>query len=447
MSPARRPPSVDAILRSAALAGALARHGRQTTADAIRAAVAEIRAGTLRPGDAAPRALAILDASARPSLRPVLNLTGVVLHTNLGRALLAESAITAATDIMRAPANLEYDLETGARGERDDHLRPLLRQLTGAEDALAVNNNAAAVVLVLAALAGGRESIVSRGELIEIGGSFRLPDIMRAAGTRLVEVGTTNRTHARDFEAAIGPDTALVLKVHPSNYRIEGFSHAVPVRELASIAHCHALPLVEDLGSGTLTDLARLGLPHERTVTEALRDGADLVTFSADKLLGGPQAGFILGRADLIRTIARHPLRRALRLDKIRIAALEATLRLYRDPDRLAAALPTLRVLTRPLADIRAMAERLAPVLAAWAGPGWRVGVIECRSQIGSGALPVETLASAGLALAPVSGSGLDAMATRLRALPTPVIGAIRDGAIRLDLRALEDEARLARLL
>jgi L-seryl-tRNA(Ser) seleniumtransferase len=399
------------------------------------------------PGGVAVRAIALLEAAATPSLRPVLNLTGVVLHTNLGRAVLAGPAIAAAAEAMGGAVALEYDLALGARGDRDDHVRPLLRELTGAEDALCVNNNAAALVLVLAGLAAGRESVVSRGELIEIGGSFRLPDMMRAAGTRLVEVGTTNRTHARDYEGAIGADTALLLKVHPSNYRIEGFAGAVPVRALAPIARRYGVPVVEDLGSGTLADLARHGLPRERTVSEALRDGADLVTFSGDKLLGGPQAGIVAGRKDLVAALARHPLRRALRLDKIRLAALEATLRLYRDPDRLAMALPTLRLLTRPPDAIRAMAERLAPALAAWAGEAWRVEVVACRSEIGSGALPVETIASAGLALIPREGGGLEGMAARLRGLRVPVIAAIREGAVRLDLRTLEDADQLLGLL
>ena len=432
-------PSVDRLLGGCG--DLVAIHGRAQVAQALRAALAAIREA---PPDPLPDPDAIraeaarrLEAEARPALRPVLNLTGTVLHTNLGRAILAPEAISAAQAAMAGPVALEYDLASGGRGERDSHLRGLLCALTGAEDATIVNNNAAAVLIVLNTLALGREVVVSRGELIEIGGAFRMPAIMQQAGALLREVGTTNRTHPRDYRDAIGPATALLMKVHTSNYRIQGFTAEVPPAGLAAIAREAGLALVHDLGSGTLVDPARWGLGHEPTVGRAIADGADLVTFSGDKLLGGPQAGFILGRRELIAAINRNPLKRALRLDKIRLAAIEATLRLYRDPDRLAERLPTLRLLTRPREAIRAQAERLAGRVAERLG--CEVRVIDCASQIGSGALPGETLPSAGLALSPDP----EAIARRLRAGPCPVIGRIRDGALVLDLRCLEDDAAL----
>jgi L-seryl-tRNA(Ser) seleniumtransferase len=444
----RKLPSVDEVLRTPLAAAAIQRFGRHATTDAVRKTLANARvagiAGATVPeaSDVAADALAQIKAGERPSLSPVFNLTGTVLHTNLGRALLSDEAVEAVRVAMLGAVALEFDVGKGERGERDDHLRALICELTGAEDATVVNNNAAAVLLVLNTFALGREAIVSRGELIEIGGSFRMPDIMTRAGARLVEVGTTNRTHPKDYMAAIGPETGLVLKVHTSNYRVEGFTAEVPARELASIAKAHGVPLVHDLGSGTLVDLARYGLGHEPTVREAVADGADLITFSGDKLLGGPQAGFIVGRRELVAALGRNPMKRALRVDKLRLAALEATLKLYRDPDRLAERLPTLRLLARPVADIAAQAVRLGLVVADSLGEAFTVDVVECRSQIGSGALPLETIPSAGLAVSARSGSGraLKAVASALRALPVPVIGRIEKQALVLDLRCLEDE-------
>ena len=445
--PLRNLPAVDRLLSGEA-AALVADHGRAAVTHALRAALDDTRAA-VRGGATVPDAAAIcasaaarLTAGAQSALRPVLNLTGTILHTNLGRAVLAESAIAAAMDAMRHPAALEYALSTGRRGERDDHIAPLICELTGAEAATVVNNNAAAVLITLNTLAEGREAIVSRGELVEIGGAFRIPDIMSRAGVRLVEVGTTNRTHPRDYTGAVTDGTALMMKVHPSNYRIEGFTSAVPAAELAAIAGKAGVPLMNDLGSGTLIDMTRWGLPAEPTVRESVAEGADIVTFSGDKLLGGPQAGFIVGRADLIARINRNPLKRALRLDKIRLAAIEATLRLYRDPDRLAQRLPTLRMLTRPQAEIRAQADRLSSTVAQLL-PDYRVTVIDCASQIGSGALPVETLPSAALAISGEGGDAPDRLAARLRAAKTPVIGRIRDGALILDLRALDDDGAL----
>ncbi|MEW6121252.1 MAG: L-seryl-tRNA(Sec) selenium transferase [Pseudomonadota bacterium] len=439
-------PPVDAVL--AAAAPLAEPHGRAALTRAVRAALEAardaIRAGRparTSPADIAAEAKALLEAQARPSLRPVFNLTGTVLHTNLGRALLAEEAVEAAVAAMRQAVTLEYDPAAGRRGERDDHVRALLCDLTGAEDATVVNNNAAAVLLVLNTLAAGRDAIVSRGELIEIGGAFRMPDIMARAGTRLVEVGTTNRTHPRDYEGAIGPETGLLVKVHTSNYRIEGFTTEVSPAALASIARAKGVPLFHDLGSGTLCDLARYGLVHEPTVRECVADGADVVTFSGDKLLGGPQTGFIVGRRDLIAAINKNPMKRALRVDKIRLAALEATLKLYADPDRLAQRLPTLRLLARKAGEMEALSARLVPQVRALLGPHVAVSACPCRSQIGSGALPTETLDSYALRLRPDGGGGaLDALAAALRALPVPIIGRLEDGALLLDLRCLEDE-------
>lgn len=444
---ARRLPSVDEVLRTQIAHAAIREFGRPAVVAAIRDVMTSVRQGgggaaaELVAGDARLKLL----SKAVPSLRPVFNLTGTVLHTNLGRALLAEAAIEAATNAMRHAVALEFDLGSGKRGERDDHLRDLLCDLIGADDATIVNNNAAAVLLVLNTLAKGREVVVSRGELIEIGGAFRMPEIMNRAGVRLVEVGTTNRTHLQDYVAAIGRKTGLLMKVHTSNYRIDGFTSEVPAAELAALAHRHAIPLAHDLGSGTLVDLERFGLKHEPTVAEAMASGADLVTFSGDKLLGGPQAGFIAGRKDLLARINRNPLKRALRMDKIRMAALEATLKLYRDPDRLAAHLPTIRFLGRPKADIEKMASRIAVLLGAKLGNAYRVECVSCASQIGSGALPLETVPSAGVAIRFVSARGqgraLTALAVALRGLPVPIIGRIADNSLTLDLRCLDDEA------
>lgn len=448
---ATRLPSVDQVLRSDVGAVASGRFGHPATVDAIRRTLARLRAA-LPPDTAVPceagavaaDAAALLESENRPSVRRVFNLTGTVLHTNLGRAVLPESAIAAAVQAMRFPVALEFNVEGGARGERDDHVRGLLRELTGAEDAAIVNNNAGAVLLVLNTFGAGKEAIVSRGELIEIGGSFRLPDIMARAGARLVEVGTTNRTHLRDYEGAITAETGLIMKAHTSNFVIQGFTKSVPASELAALTRSRSFPLINDLGSGALVDLARFGLAPEPTVRDAIAEGSDLVTFSGDKLLGGPQAGLIAGSKELVARVAKNPMKRALRIDKIRLAALEAILKLYRDPDRLAEHLPTARYFARPKAEIAAIAARLQDAVAAAVGDSYAVSVADCASQIGSGALPLENMASAGLAIRSsdrkASGGRLTALATAFRKLPIPVIGHTEDGALIFDMRCMDDE-------
>ena len=453
-----RIPSVDRLLRLGAADDLILRHGRSAVTNAIRKTLSKIRESVefRRSEDefSEDRLISycseLLQRESRPSLRRVFNLTGTVLHTNLGRALLPDVAIEAVVAAAREASNLEYDVASGNRGDRDDHLEAQLCRLTGAEAATVVNNNAAAVLLVLNSLAQRKEVPTSRGELIEIGGSFRLPDIMARSGCRLVEVGTTNRTHLRDFAEAIGPKTGLVMKVHTSNYAIEGFTAAVAEPELARLCHDRGVPFAVDLGSGTLIDLSTFGLPHEPTPAESLKNGADVVTFSGDKLLGGPQAGIIVGRASIVAKIKKNPLKRALRVDKMTIAALSAVLNLYSDPDCLAEWLPTIRLLARTVEQIAALAERLKPHLVSRLKDIASVEVIICESQIGSGALPIQKIASAGLAITPTmtkrkgAGTALQSLSTALRALPIPVLGRIHGGRLILDLRCLEDEAAFA---
>jgi len=445
--PLRAIPSVERLLGSAAGAALVERFRRELVVETVRAILAEQRdaiaaGGQPKGGETAILAEVERRLATRRGLRRVVNATGVGLHTNLGRAPLAEAAVEAVLLAARGAVDLELDLETGRRGNRDQLVEDDLRALTGAEAALVVNNNAAAVLLALTALAAGRDAVVSRGELVEIGGSFRMPDVMAASGARMVEVGTTNRTHARDYRAALTPDTALLVKVHTSNYRIVGFTAAVGIAEMVDIARDAGVPLLEDLGSGALVDLAAHGLPAEPIVRDRIAAGVDLVCFSGDKLLGGPQAGILVGRAALIRRLAMHPLRRALRPDKLTLAALAATLGLYRAAPDLPAVLPVLWWLTRPLAELDAVGRAAAPELARRLGPGWTVELVESSAEAGSGSLPVAPLPSRALAVAHAEHSA-DEIAARFRRATPPVLGRIHAGRFLLDLRGVRDAREL----
>ncbi|HEU4565269.1 MAG TPA: L-seryl-tRNA(Sec) selenium transferase, partial [Gemmatimonadaceae bacterium] len=445
--PRRALPSVGTLLEGEAARALLARAPRALVVDAVRDAVESAR----RDPDAAPRdagewgtaIAAALARRERRSLRPVLNATGVVLHTNLGRAPLARAALEAIAEAAAGYSNLEYDLERGERGSRYVHCVSLLRELTGAEDALVVNNGASALVLALNTFAEGREAIVSRGELVEIGGSFRVPDIMAKSGARLVEVGTTNRTHLDDYRGALGAATGAVVKVHRSNFALEGFVAEVAVRELAPLCAAHGVPVLHDLGSGLLLSLDSVGLRGEPVAADAVRDGATVVTMSGDKLLGGPQAGIVLGAAEAVRRMRKNPLTRALRVDKLTLAALEATLGLYRDPATAMREIPTLAMLAAPVARLR---ERAGGVCAALARAGRAAAVVASEGSVGGGAFPTATLPSAAVAL----DGDPEALDARLRAGALPVVGRISDGRLLLDLRAIpegEDERLVSAVL
>ncbi len=448
-------PSTDRLLRDEAFTLLLTEFGHNRVAQTLRQlqdeARDDIRLRQALPvwcNDWAQAAYQRLWDENASALRPVINLTGTVLHTNLGRALQAQAAIDAVAQVMRSPVTLEYSLDDAGRGHRDQALADILCRLTGAEDACIVNNNAAAVLLMLAATASGKEVVVSRGELVEIGGAFRIPDVMRQAGCFLHEVGTTNRTHAKDYREAINDNTALLMKVHTSNYHIEGFTKTVDEAELVTLGDELTVPVIADLGSGSLVDLSLYGLPKEPMPQELIAAGVSLVSFSGDKLLGGPQAGIIVGKKALIAQLQRHPLKRALRADKMTLAALEATLRLYLHPEKLRDNLPTLRLLTRKPDEIRQQALRLAGVLADHYD-AFDLRVEACLSQIGSGSLPVDRLPSAALTFTPRDGSGrrLEALAASWRNLPEPVLGRISDGRLWLDLRCLENETRFLEML
>jgi L-seryl-tRNA(Ser) seleniumtransferase len=444
-------PPIDECLKAAQANTALAGFSRAYIKVMVQRAQAELRTAILSGHDARSHRGAMIEeivgATARvvaadeSPLKPVVNATGVVLHTNLGRALLAEPAIEMVEMAARSAVNLEYDLESGGRGDRDSLLESEICELTGAEAATVVNNNAAAVLLALNSLAEGREVVVSRGEMIEIGGSFRLPDVMAKSGAILREVGTTNRTHPRDYANAIGPNTALLLKVHPSNYRVVGFTSEVTLEDLVEIGRARGIDVMEDLGSGALIDLTPYGIPREPVVRERIAAGTAVVTFSGDKLLGGPQAGVIVGRREALDRIKRNPLKRALRCDKLTLAALAETLRLYLRSADLGSELPTLRILGRSVSEIAAIAPRAREIVAERLGEGYVVQIVETTSQVGSGAMPVEELKSVAIRVThpEKSANAIAAMFRRAR-----VIGRVADDAFVLDLRTVEDPAVLA---
>jgi L-seryl-tRNA(Ser) seleniumtransferase len=442
----RRLPSVDRVMADTALQRAAGELGSAAATQAVRAELAERRAA-LRNGGAdvslasiAEAASARAYASLRASLRPVINATGVIIHTNLGRAPLSDAAIAAMTAVSRGYSNLEFDLEAGERGSRYEHLEALLCRVTGAEAAIAVNNNAAALLLALSALAQDREVVISRGQLVEIGGGFRIPDVMAQSGAKLVEVGTTNRTYARDYEDAIGEATVALMRVHSSNFRVTGFVASASLEEMASLAHARGLLLLDDLGSGCLLDTRAYGLSQEPTPQDSIRSGADLVMFSGDKLLGGPQAGVIVGRQELVARLRRHPLARALRMDKASIAATNATL-LHYAKGEAEREVPVWRMISVPLIEVHARARRLARLI------GEGATVVDGRSMIGGGSLPEESLPTKLIALPAAGGVELEALAKRLRLGETPVVGRIEDGRLLLDPRtvASRDHAALVK--
>ncbi|MFT4749081.1 MAG: L-seryl-tRNA(Ser) seleniumtransferase [Pseudohongiellaceae bacterium] len=452
-------PSVDKLLQKKSLTGVIEALGHDVVKLKVRAAIERLRTAIaandidLIAGLASSdfvdslcvKIVEDLNQESASTLVAVFNLTGTVIHTNLGRARMPEEAVKAMAIAASQSTNLEFDLETGKRGDRDSHLEKCLCEMTGAEAATVVNNNAAAVVLVLNSLALQKEVLISRGELVEIGGAFRIPEVMKSANCILKEVGTTNRTHLRDFADAIDESTGLMMKVHTSNYEIRGFTKSVSEAQLSELSSQTKVPFVSDLGSGTLVDLRQYGLPYEPTVKDTVDTGADLVLFSGDKLLGGPQAGIIVGKKQLIDKIKRNPLKRALRIDKVTLAGLVEVINLYKDPRRLSKRLPILKDLTRPLADINALAQRVLPRMASVLEGQATVSVQECKSQIGSGALPLDLLDSRAIVIkCAADKTGKDAYLTslslRFRRLPKPVVGRIHDGALIFDLRCLYDE-------
>jgi L-seryl-tRNA(Ser) seleniumtransferase len=442
----RQLPQVDALLGSSGMASLLKAYSRQEVADTLRAALhtlrSDLKAGRLNQlpdfeSEAFTQSLAEkIESERQPNLRPAINATGIIIHTNLGRARLAPEALAAMQAVGAGHSNLELDLDTGRRGSRHAHVERLICELTGAEAALVVNNCAAAVLLSLMATAHGQKVVASRGELIEIGGAFRLPDVIQQSGAILKEVGATNKTRVKDYAEAIDPDTAVLLKSHTSNYQIVGFTHAPQREELAALAHATGTILMEDLGSGVLVDLSPYGLLNEPIVSDVLASGVDIVMFSGDKLLGGPQCGIIAGRAELIRGLKTHPLSRAVRIDKLSLAALEATLRLYRAPHDPFCSVPVLRAISQSIEDVRARAERLVAALIA---AGFEdVSSLPSEAFVGGGSLPQQHLKSHAVSIG-VSPFTPDALAAALRKARPPVIGMIRDDRFLMDVRTVTD--------
>jgi L-seryl-tRNA(Ser) seleniumtransferase len=452
-------PSVDEALRDGQFSALVEAHGRCAVADAVRTVLAAWReiilSGELDAVAPVERDLsalaeavaAALAARARPSLRSAINATGIILHTGLGRAVLPPAAVEAVAEVARGYCTLAADRTTGQRISRDTHLAGLLRRLTGAEAATVANNNAAATMLILNTLAAGREVILSRGQLVEIGGSFRMPDVMAASGAILREVGTTNKTHLRDYAAAIGENTAAIMRVHQSNYRIVGFTEEPGIAALVGLGHAHGLPVIDDLGSGALVDLRAYGVSEEPLVQESLRAGAEVVCFSGDKLIGGPQAGIIVGTAAIIERIKKNQLARALRVDKMTVAALEATLRLFLDPERLPETHPTYRMLATPVEELERRAGALAGALADLADRA-ELAVVACTGMVGSGTSPTEQIPSRALSVRPRALSA-EELARRLRAGDSPVYARVQHDAVLLDVRTVfpEEDAEVERRL
>jgi len=443
----RKIPGVDRLLGSEEIQDLARIHPRALILKAIHQVLEDLRARILEGGIEEAKDLDLaavltkvrgrVEDLARPSLRPVINATGVVAHTNLGRSILAERVIDRFRSLAGGYSNLEYDLKEGRRGSRYVHVEGILRELTSAEAAMVVNNNAAAVLIALETLAKGREVIVSRGQLVEIGGSFRIPDVMRKSGATMIEVGTTNKTHLKDYEEAIRPETALLLKVHTSNFQVVGFTKEVPLAELAELGRRYGLPVMEDLGSGCFVDLDAFGLSREPTVQEVLAQGADLVTFSGDKLLGGPQAGIILGRRDLVAAIRGNQLNRALRIDKLTLLALEETLRLYRDPKEAIQEIPTLRMILQPLEELRWKARSLMDMIGLGEGAAFGVSLCDGSSKVGGGALPLLELPTCLVCLDPGKMTA-QSLEKALRASDPPVIARVEHERVMLDVRTIQ---------